>query len=161
MATGRIKGITIEIGGDTTKLQKALQGVDKDLRATQSSLKDVNKLLKLDPKNTELLTQKQKGLEKAIDLTKQRLDKLRDAQSQVQKGTPEWDALQREIIETEHNLDKLEKEYKDFGSVAKQQIQETGRQMQEAGKKVSDFGQKLAPVSAAAAAAGGALVKLG
>lgn len=161
MASGRIKGITIEIGGDTTKLQKALQGVDKDLRSTQSHLKDVNKLLKLDPKNTELLTQKQKALEKAIGLTKDRLAKLKDAQTQVQKGTPEWDALQREIIETEQNLQKLEKEYKEFGSVSVQQIKETGKQMQAAGQKVSDFGQKLAPVSAAAAAVGGALVKLG
>lgn len=161
MAGNRIRGITVEIGGDTTKLQKALQGVDKDLRATQSSLKDVNKLLKLDPKNTELLTQKQKALEKAIGLTKDRLAKLKDAQTQVQKGTPEWDALQREIIETEQNLQKLEKEYKAFGSVSVQKIKETGKQMQAAGQKVSDFGQKLAPVSAAAAAVGGALVKLG
>lgn len=161
MAGNRIRGITVEIGGDTTKLQKALQGVDKDLRATQSSLKDVNKLLKFDPKNTELLTQKQKALEKAIDLTKERLAKLKDAQAGVQKGTAEWDALQREIIETEQNLQKLEKEYKAFGSVSVQQIKETGKQMQAAGQKVSDFGQKLAPVSAAAAAVGGALVKLG
>lgn len=157
----RIKGITIEIGGDTTKLQKALQDVDKNLRTTQTSLKDVNKLLKLDPKNTELLTQKQKALEKAIGLTKDRLQKLKDAQTQVQKGTPEWNALQREIIDTEKRLESLEKEYKDFGSVAIQQIKETGKQMQEAGQKVQDFGQKLAPVSAAAAALGGSMLKMG
>ena len=66
----RIKGITIEIGGDTTNLQKSLKDVDKQLRDTQSALKDVNKLLKLDPSNTELLVQKQKNLEKAIDGTK-------------------------------------------------------------------------------------------
>lgn len=161
MASGRIKGITIEIGGDTTKLQKALQDVDRDLRSTQSQLKDVDKLLKLDPKNTELLTQKQKALEKAIGLTKDRLQKLKDAQAQVQKGTPEWDALQREIIDTEKRLESLEKEYKDFGSVAVQQIKATGQQMQEAGQKVSDFGQKLAPVSAAAAALGGSMLKMG
>lgn len=161
MASGRIKGITIEIGGDTTKLSKALQGVDKDLRTTQSSLKDVNKLLRLDPKNTELLTQKQKLLKDAVDQTKERLQKLKDAQAQVQKGTPEWDALQREIIDTEKNLESLEKEYKDFGSVASQQLQAAGREMQEAGQKVSDFGQKLAPVSAAAAALGGSMLKLG
>lgn len=157
----RIKGITIEIGGDTTKLQKALQDVDKNLRTTQTSLKDVNKLLKLDPKNTELLTQKQKLLESSIKLTKERLDKLRDAQSQVQKGTAEWDALQREIVDTEQKLKSLEGEYKDFGSVATQQIKAAGQQMQEAGTKISDFGQKLAPVSAAAAALGGGLLKLG
>lgn len=161
MPSGRIKGITIEIGGDTTKLQKALQDVDRNLRTTQTSLKDVNKLLKLDPKNTELLTQKQKALEKAIGLTKERLEKLKDAQSQVQKGTAEWDALQREIVDTEQRLNGLEKEYKDFGSVATQQIKATGQQLEEAGQKVTDFGQKLAPVSAAAAALGGSLLKMG
>lgn len=161
MAGSRIRGITVEIGGDTTKLQKALQDVDKNLRTTQTSLKDVNKLLKLDPKNTELLTQKQKALEKAIGLTKERLEKLKDAQSQVEKGTAEWDALQREIVDTEQKLKGLEGEYKDFGSVATQQIKATGKQLEEAGQKVTDFGQKLAPVSAAAAALGGSLLKMG
>lgn len=161
MAGNRIKGITIEIGGDSTKLQKALQSVDKDLRATESNLKDVNKLLKLDPKNTELLTQKQKNLEKAVKLTKERLEKLRDAQSQVQEGSEEWDALQREIIDTEKKLEGLEKEYKEFGSVGTQQVKAVGQQLQDAGQKIEDFGQKLAPVSAAAGALGAGLVKLG
>ena len=74
---GRIAGITVEIGGDTTKLQTALKGVDGQLRQTQSALKDINKLLKLDPGNTELLVQKQKNLEKAINETKDRLKQLR------------------------------------------------------------------------------------
>ena len=106
----RIKGITVEIGGDTTGLVKALRGVDSQIRTTQSNLKDVNKLLKLDPGNTVLLTQKQKDLETAISLTKTRLDELKEAQAGVQKGTEEWNALQREIIETEQNLQNLEKE---------------------------------------------------
>lgn len=158
---GRIQGITIEIGGDTTKLSKALKDVDKNLKTTQTALKDVDKLLKFDPKNTELLTQKQKLLKSSIELTKDRLEKLREAQKQVQKGTPEWDALQREIIETEQKLEGLEKEYKDFGSVATQQIREAGKAMQEAGGKITEIGEKLAPVSAAAAALGGSLLKLG
>ena len=58
----RIKGITVEIGGDTTKLSKALEGVNKDIKGTQTQLKDVQKLLKLDPGNTDLLAQKQKLL---------------------------------------------------------------------------------------------------
>lgn len=62
----RIKGITVEIGGDTTKLSKALEGVNKNIKNTQSQLKDVEKLLKLDPKNTELLSQKQKLLADSI-----------------------------------------------------------------------------------------------
>ena len=67
----RIKGITVEIGGDTTKLQTALQGVNKEIKNTQSQLKDVEKLLKLDPGNTELLAQKQRLLSDAIGETKE------------------------------------------------------------------------------------------
>ena len=66
---GRIAGITIEIGGDTTNLQKSLRNVDSQLKTTQSNLKDINKLLKLDPGNTELLKQKQKELKEAICIT--------------------------------------------------------------------------------------------
>lgn len=158
---GRIKGITIEIDGNTTKLQKALSGVDKSLKTTQSNLKDIDKLLKFDPGNTELLTQKQKNLERAIGDTKTRLKELKDAQSQVSQGTDEWDALQREIIETENNLKGLEKEYENFGSVTAQQIKNVGDKMKGVGDKVSGVGQKLAPISGAAAAIGGGLLKLG
>ena len=70
MAANRIKGITVEIGGDTTKLQTALQGVNKEIKSTQSQLKDVEKLLKLDPGNTELLAQKEKQLSDAVKETK-------------------------------------------------------------------------------------------
>ena len=69
MASGRIKGITVVIGGDTTGLDKALQNVDRSLSSTQKALKDVNRLLKLDPKNTELLAQKQRLLKEAIEDT--------------------------------------------------------------------------------------------
>lgn len=154
----RIKGITIEIGGDTTKLQSALKGVDKQLRDTQSTLRDVNKLLKLDPANTELLTQKQKNLESAISGTKERLEQLKAAQSGVEKGTAEWDALQREIIATEQSLESLEKEYRNFGSVAAQQIAVAGQKMEEIGGKVEAVGKAFAPISTAA---GGALTSIG
>lgn len=158
---GRIAGITIEIGGNTTNLQKSLKGVDSQLKKTQDQLKDVNKLLKLDPKNTELLTQKQRALESSIDLTKKRLDELKNAQGGVAANTPEWDALQREIIATEQNLSGLKQEYRDFGNVAKQQLNEVGKSLQSAGNKVSDFGKKLAPISGAAAGIGTGLLKLG
>lgn len=154
----RIKGITIEIGGDTAKLQTSLKGVDKQLRETQSTLRDVNKLLKLDPANTELLTQKQKNLESAISGTKERLEQLKAAQSGVEKGTAEWDALQREIIATEQSLESLEKEYKNFGSVAAQQIAVAGQKMEEIGGKVEAVGKAFAPISTAA---GGALTSIG
>ena len=73
----RIKGITVEINGDTTKLYKALEGVNKNIRNTQSQLKDVEKLLKLDPSNTELLSQKHKLLADAVTSTKEKLDTLK------------------------------------------------------------------------------------
>ena len=158
---GRIAGITIEIGGDTSNLQKSLKGVDGELRKTQSTLKDVNRLLKLDPGNTELLTQKQKNLEKAISTTKTRLDELNKAQEGVQEGSAEWDALQREIIATQQDLQGLEQEYRNFGSVGAQQVAAVGAKMQEVGGKIEGIGQKLAPVSAAAAGVVASLVGLG
>lgn len=142
MASGRIKGITIEIGGDTTKLEKALNNVDKELRATQSNLRDINKLLKMDPGNVDLLTQKQKNMEQAIDSTKRRLTELQN----VERGSmsdQEWDALQREIVETEQKLKSLEKEYKEFGSVASQQVVAAGEKMKETGSKISGVGETL------------------
>ena len=66
----RIKGITVEIGGDTTKLEQSLKSVNSTIKSTQTELKDVSKLLKLDPSNTELLSQKQKALKEAIGATK-------------------------------------------------------------------------------------------
>ena len=83
MAGSRIKGITIEIDGNTSKLQKALSSVDKSLKDTQTTLRDVDKLLKLDPKNTELLSQKQKALGDAVNLTKQRQREFGSVASQV------------------------------------------------------------------------------
>jgi phage-related minor tail protein len=157
----RISGITIEIGGDPSKLQSALKGVDNQLRPTQTNLRDVNKLLKLNPGSTELLTQKQKQLTEAIKLTKERLQQLKDAQSGVQKGSAEWDALQREIIETEGKLKGLQTEMRNFGSVSAQQIKNVGGKLQEAGGKIEEVGKKLSGISAGAAAIGGGLLKLG
>ena len=76
----RIQGITVEIGGDTTKLSKALESVNKSIKGTQSGLKDVNKLLKLDPSNTELVVQKQKMLKDAIAATKEKLASVRSSE---------------------------------------------------------------------------------
>ena len=113
----RIKGITVEICGDTTGLDKALESVNSSIKTTQSSLRDVNKLLKPDPTNTELLTQKQKLLKEAIGTTKKKLDALKSAQEQAKSqmengdlGADKYDALQREIIETEQELQKLAQE---------------------------------------------------
>lgn len=117
MASNRIKGITIEIGGNTTQLTKALADVDKSLKDTQAQLKDVNKLLKLDPSNVELLRQKQDLLGKAVTDTKTRQEELTKALEQAKKaGNTEenqrqQDALQRELIETTAQLKDLEKQY--------------------------------------------------
>lgn len=157
MASGRIQGITIEIDGNTTKLSQSLQSVDGQINETQKALKDINKLLKLDPGNVELLTQKQKNLTGAIENTEKRLKELKDAQSNVAKGTDEWDRLQREIIATEQDLDKLKSQYKDFGSVAAQQIAAAGQKMEDFGNKVSKAGDALMPLSKAATGALGAL----
>lgn len=118
MASNRIKGITIDIGGNTTQLTKALADVDKSLKDTQTQLKDVNKLLKLDPSNVELLRQKQDLLGKAVADTKTRQEELTKALEQAKKaGSTEdnqrqQDALQRELIETTAQLKDLEKQYK-------------------------------------------------
>lgn len=83
MAASRIKGITVEIGGDTTKLQTALKGVYSEIKNTQAQLKDVEKLLKLDPSNTDLLAQKQKLLSDAVSETNDKLTTLKTAAEQA------------------------------------------------------------------------------
>jgi phage-related minor tail protein len=146
MAGSRIKGITVEIGGDTTGLDKALKGVNSSLSKTQASLKDVNRLLKLDPANTELIAQKQKYLKDAISETKEKLDTLKEADVQAKQqlesgelGQDKYDALQREIIDTEEKLKSLEDE-------AKKMPTALGASLQEAGKKISDVGDKITNV---------------
>ncbi|MBR6352575.1 MAG: phage tail tape measure protein [Oscillospiraceae bacterium] len=158
---GRIAGITIDIDGNTSKLQDSLKKLDGSLRTTQNNLKDVNKLLKLDPGNTELLVQKQKNLQTAIKGTGLRLNELKTALEGVEEGSAEWDALQREIIATEQELKGLEDEYKAFGSVGAQQVAAVGQAMQDVGGKIEGVGQKLAPLSAAAAGIVASLAGLG
>lgn len=145
MASKRIAGITIEIGGDTTKLQTALKGVDRQIGITSTRLKDIDKLLKLNPGNVTLLTQKQKYLTTEIDKTKERLRQLKSVERE--SLTPEqWDALQREIIETESKLKKLEGDLKSFGSVMGQKIQAVGDKIVDIGGKIKDVGDKVAGV---------------
>ena len=161
----RIKGITVEIGGDTTGLDKALKSVNSSIKTTQSGLKDVSKLLKLDPTNTELLTQKQKLLKDAIGSTKEKLDALKLAQEQAKAqlesgdlGQDKYDALQREIIETEQELKRLQEQAIE-SNAALAKIEEVGDKLQTAGDKISGAGQKLLPLTAAVAGLGTAAVK--
>ena len=116
---GRIKGITLEINGDTTGLQQALKGVDSSLKNTQSQLRDVNKLLKMDPHNTELLRQKQELLAKAAEDTKEKLKTEKEALKQLQaegstdpKAIEQQNALKREIIATEQELKNYQSQIK-------------------------------------------------
>lgn len=149
---GRIKGITIEIDGNTTQLQKSLKDVDQSLRDTQKSLKDVDKLLKFDPSNTELLRQKQDLLAKAITDTKSRLDKLKEAQKQmdasgVDKNSEQYQALTREIIECEQALQKLQKQQNAFNP-----------SVQAFGVKMGELSEKTRGMSTAAAGFGTAML---
>ncbi len=160
----RIKGITVEIGGDTTKLQTALKGVNSSIRDTQSQLKDVEKLLKLDPGNTELLAQKHRLLGEAVAGTKEKLETLKTAAEQANTALTngeitqdQYDALQREIIETENNLRDLER-LAGQSAVALQKIAATGEKLKTVGDNISSAGQKLLPVTAGVTALGTAAV---
>ena len=162
---GRIKGITVEIGGDTTGLEKALRSVNTTIRNTQSQLKDVNRLLKLDPSNTELLSQKQRALKDAIGATTDKLETLKQAQAQAKQqlengdlGQDKYDALQREIIETEQELRRLQEEAAST-SVALSKIDQAGKKMEAFGDSVTHAGQSIMPASMAVAGLGAAAVK--
>ena len=166
MAANRIKGITIEIGGDTTKLQTALKGVNTEIRNTQSQLKDVEKLLKLDPGNTELLSQKQKLLAQAVSETKEKLETLKIAAEQANTALAngeisqsQYDALQREIVETEQELKRLE-EQANQSATAMQKIAAPGEQLKDVGGNIESAGKKMLPVTATVTALGTASVKM-
>lgn len=159
MAASTIKGITIEIGGDTTKLDKALSGVNKQSRDLQRELKEVEKGLKLDPKNTELLAQKQTLLKEAVAATSEKLDVLKTAEAQVQKqfkngevSEEQYRALQREIIKTESDLKSLKKAAEDGNSVLEKVGEITGK----IGEKSEALGKKLLPVTGAIVGIGAA-----
>ncbi|MCM1232949.1 MAG: phage tail tape measure protein [Ruminococcus flavefaciens] len=161
----RIKGITIEIGGDTTGLDKALKSVNSTISSTQSSLKDVSRLLKLDPSNTELLSQKQKLLKDAIAATKEKLDALKTAQEQAKQqlengtlGQDKYDALQREIIETEQNLRRLQEQAATTNATL-EKIDAVGAKMEAVGDSIAGAGEKLMPLTTVIGALGTAAVK--
>lgn len=236
----KYKGIVVQIGGDTTGLSKALASVNKQISGTQKELKQVERLLKLDPTNTKLLEQKQRLLSDAIGETKTKLDalkqanekaaasaknydawkekydpiqteidqiskkleKLRAAQKELEETgeidtdayrnlqseavesakklkelkaqakavseefgnplSPEMmDSLQRELIESQQELDRLEKKARQFGSVFSQQMQAAGRKISEFGDKVGTVGKKLLPLTGAVVGIGAAAVKTG
>lgn len=159
MASKAIRGITIEIGGDTSKLGKALEGTEKKTRSLQTELKQVEKLLKFDPTNTELLAQKQKILADMVEETSSKLDTLKTAQAQVtaqfergEIGADQYRAFQREIIQTEKDLNSMKKELSstetslknlsDGTDSAEKHTEEYKDKLEEANKTLKDFGDK-------------------
>lgn len=152
----RIKGLTIEIGGDTTQLSESLHDVNKSITSTQAQLKDVEKLLKLDPTNTEMLAQKQELLTQAISKTEEKLETLKDAAVQAEKQLGEgkisqeqFAALQREIAATEIELKRYDSQLdtaadatENLGDAAEQAAQDSGDASEEIGE-LSDAADDL------------------
>ena len=158
---GRIEGITVEIGGDVTKLNESLRSVNKQINSTQSALKDVERLLKMDPSNTVLLEQKQQLLAQAVDDTKTKLEALKkaesDVQAQFQRGEAskeQYQALQREIIATEQKLESLEAAAQK-SSVAMQKVGQAANNISEGAGKVASA---TAPVTAGVLGLGAAVL---
>lgn len=156
-----IKGITIEIGGDTTKLDKALQGTNKEIKSTQSELREVERLLKMDPGNTEAMKQKQELLTKAVGETKDKLDLLKDAEKQVEEqfkngeaSEEQYRAIKREVEATEAQLKNLEKAAADSNVT----LTKVGETFGNVGDKLTTVGTKLTTVSAGIVGTGTASV---
>lgn len=162
----KIKGITVQIGGDTSGLSKALSGINKEIRGTQGNLKEVEKLLKLDPTSTTLLKEKQELLAKQIKNTKKELDALKQAQQQAKEmlangeiGQSQYDELANKIEYAERKLESLENEAADTAKKIGPSAEKIGQAFTSAGDKIEAAGKKLAPFSALAAAGLGAGVK--
>lgn len=155
---GNIKGITIEIGGDTTKLDKALKDVNKNSRELNKELRDIEKSLKFNPGNTELVAQKQRVLAESVENTKKKLETLKTAQEQAKQalangdiGQDEYDALTREILKTENQLKSLQGELDKTNS----KWQQVGEKLQTTGDKMVKVGEGMtkgvtAPITAVA-----------
>ena len=159
MASKKIQGITIEINGNTTKLQDALKGVDKSINSLNSELKDLDKALKLDPTNTELLAQKQDVLKRNIEATTEKLNTLKEAQRQMgeyasltdqQKAS--YNALSLEIAKSEDALRKMNSELKSQNKI---DLSKVTSALKKIGEVALDVAKKIAKITAAI---GGALV---
>ena len=168
---GNIKGIIVEIGGDTSKLQKALNKVNSQSNSLSKELKGINSLLKLDPKNVELLSQKQEILNQSIDTTQDKLQQLKKIKEEADKkmasggkiSEENYRNLQREIISTQNKLNGLTDELKQFNaentqlSKASKKIEEYGNKISKVSDKVNDLGNKASVASGAVVAGGIAL----
>lgn len=155
MAGAKIRGITIELGADTTGISKALGGLNSEISSTQKQLKDVEKLLKLDPSNTELLRQKQELLNKAVETSKEKVDALKQAQAELGERTEEnakqYDAIEREIISCETEQKKWNDQLDAMTPKAKT-IKDTLSEVSEATGKAAEKTKALSAAAAGAAA---------
>lgn len=169
MTNKKIAGLTVEIGGDTTKLGKALSGVDSKARATSSELREVNNALKKAPESVELWNQKQKLLTEAIENSREKLAKLEEVQKDIQRqydngdiGEDAYRAYQREVEKTKGELEgfekQLEKTNEDMKEAGKQ-ADETGDSLEAAGDKAEESGGKFPGMAAAAVAAAAVITK--
>ena len=157
MAGTKVRGITIELSADASGVQDALKQVNSSLRTTQSDLRDIEKLLKLDPTNTELLAQKQDALKKAIEGTKDKVEILRQAEEDLAKqmvdgGTEEQqrqlDALRREIVSTEADMKKYEGQLEEVSKTS----DDVAGSTQNAERHTASFGETAKKAGAIAAA---------
>ena len=164
----KIQGITIEIDGNTTKLSDSLKSVNKNIYSVQSELKEVDRLLKLDPGNTDLIAQKQQLLSDAVQNTSEKLKTLRDAKKQADNqlkngeiGADAFRELEREIAKTEQSLNKFKDQSKNTSSIM-DKLKSAASGAQKGIKAVGDVGavavKGLTAVTSAATALGGALV---
>lgn len=169
MPNKKIAGLTVEIGGNTTKLGKALSGVDSKARATSSELREVNNALKKAPESVELWNQKQKLLTEAIENSREKLAKLEEVQKDIQRqydngdiGEDAYRAYQREVEKTKGELEgfekQLEKTNEDMKEAGKQ-ADDTGDSLEVAGDKAEESGGKFPGMAAAAVAAAAAITK--
>ena len=159
---GQIKGITIEIDGKTTGLTKALKAANSEIKTTKSQLNSVEKALKLDPKNVDLLKAKQNALNEVIKGTKEKLDMEKQAAESAKKELElgnitqgEYDALQAEIVTTTNELSNLEKQARQASSVLGSQMQAAGAHIKEVGNNISGLGEKVTGVGDKVSALGG------
>ena len=159
---GQIKGITIEIDGKTTGLTKALKAANSEIKTTKSQLNSVEKALKLDPKNVDLLKAKQNALNEVIKETKEKLDMEKQAAESAKKELElgnitqgEYDALQAEIVTTTNELSNLEKQARQASSVLGSQMQAAGAHINEVGNNISELGEKVTGVGDKVSALGG------
>ena len=154
----RIKGITVVIGGDTTGLSKALSGVNKQVSTTQSSLRNVERLLKMDPGNAVLLEQKQRLLNETLDATKEKFEALKRAEEQVKKqfesgeiAREQYDAFNQTLEESRIRMERA--------ADAAEKFSASGEKMSAAAGKVKEEADGISKAFAPATKAIGALAR--